>query len=28
MEGDEKAYRAYVRELRSGLDRTGAPTSA
>jgi len=28
MEGDEKAYRAYVRDLRSGLDRTGAPTSA
>jgi Protein of unknown function (DUF455) len=26
MEGDEKAYRAYVRELRGGLDRTGAPS--
>jgi hypothetical protein len=27
MEGDERAYRAYVRELRAGLDRTGAPSS-
>lgn len=27
MEGDERAYRAYVRELREGLDRTGAPSS-
>ena len=27
MEGDETAYRAYVRELREGLDRTGAPSS-
>jgi Protein of unknown function (DUF455) len=27
MEGDERAYRAYVRELRQGLDRTGAPSS-
>jgi hypothetical protein len=28
MGGDETAYRTYVRELREGLDRTGAPTDA
>ncbi len=26
IDGDERAYRAYVRELREGLDRTGAPS--
>jgi Protein of unknown function (DUF455) len=26
MDGDEGAYRAHVRELRAGLDRTGAPS--
>ena len=28
MDGDENAYRAHVRALREGLDRTGAPVSA
>jgi uncharacterized ferritin-like protein (DUF455 family) len=26
LDGDESAYRAKVRELRAGLDATGAPT--
>jgi len=26
LDGDESAYRAKVRELRAGLDRTGAPS--